>query len=62
MPPLPKRKISSQRQGKRRAAQRINLPTLVRCQNCGQLKFPSYACPNCSPYKSLKKAKNEKSK
>lgn len=55
MPPLPKRKISSRRQGKRRAAQKIKLPNLVPCPFCGQLKKPHYACPNCQNYQ-----KNEK--
>jgi len=50
MPPLPKRKISSRRQGKRRAAKRLSLPTLVSCPNCGQLKKPHQICPNCGSY------------
>jgi len=60
MPPLPKRRISSQRQGKRRAAQRLKLPNLVVCQNCNQLKKPYQACPNCGAYKPVEsKVKNE---
>jgi len=55
MPPLPKRKISSQRQGKRRAVQRVVLPNLVRCPSCGQFKKSHQACPNCGTYKPNQK-------
>ncbi|MGB9706999.1 MAG: 50S ribosomal protein L32 [Microgenomates group bacterium] len=47
MPPLPKRKISSRRQGKRRAAKNLKLPTLIPCPKCGQLKKPHQECPYC---------------
>lgn len=57
MPPVPKRKISSRRQGKRRAAKRIKIPNLVPCPSCGQLKKPHFVCPNCQNYQH----KNEKS-
>jgi len=57
MPPVPKRKISSQRQGKRRKNQKISLPNLVPCPNCNQLKKPHQVCPNCNTYKQ--KQKNE---
>ncbi|MGB9911070.1 MAG: 50S ribosomal protein L32 [Microgenomates group bacterium] len=50
MPPLPKRKISSRRQGKRRATHKITLPNLVTCPECGQLKKPHFVCPNCGTY------------
>jgi len=60
MPPLPKRKISSQRQGKRRKNHKVILPNLVACPNCGQLKKPHQACPNCGTYKQ--EQKNEVSK
>ena len=60
MPPLPKRKISSQRQGKRRSNQKVSLPNLIPCPNCGQLKKPHQACSNCGTYKQGQK--NEISK
>jgi large subunit ribosomal protein L32 len=51
MTPLPKRRLSSARQGKRR--QSISLPktTLVKCENCKNLKIPHQVCGNCGTYK-----------
>ncbi|HKZ35718.1 MAG TPA: 50S ribosomal protein L32 [Patescibacteria group bacterium] len=50
MPPQPKRKISRRRKGKRRAAIRLKLATLVTCAHCGQKKQPHQLCPNCGQY------------
>lgn len=50
MAALPKRKISSRRQGKRRAAIKITKPTLVTCPSCQQFKVPHQVCPNCGAY------------
>jgi large subunit ribosomal protein L32 len=47
---LPKRKISKQRRGKRRAMIRLKLINLVICPNCGEKKRPHEACPNCGYY------------
>lgn len=58
---LPKRKISTGRKGRRRAAIKLKLPTLVPCPECGQLKRPHIACPNCGIYKG-KEAIKEKPK
>jgi len=60
MPPLPKRKFSSRRQGKKRATQGVKLLNLVPCPNCGQFKKPHRVCSNCGTYKLDKK--NEVSK
>ena len=51
MTPLQKRRISTARQGKRRQA--ISLPklTLVKCDNCKNLKLPHQVCGNCGTYK-----------
>jgi large subunit ribosomal protein L32 len=56
MTPLPKRRWSTRRQGKRRAAQTAGALTLVKCKNCGQLKQSHTICPNCGFYrgKSIK--------
>jgi len=48
---LPKRKHSTQRKGKRRAAIKLKRPTLVPCPNCGELKKPHQTCPACGKYK-----------
>lgn len=50
MPPQPKRKISTRRQGKRRAAIHLTKPTLVPCPHCHQQKPPHVLCPNCRQY------------
>ncbi|HAF64171.1 TPA: 50S ribosomal protein L32 [Candidatus Beckwithbacteria bacterium] len=50
MPPLPKRRISSRRRGKRRRSQKQSLPNLVKCPHCGQMKSTHVACPNCHRY------------
>lgn len=51
MTPLPKRRLSSQRQGKRR--KHITLPNLAlaKCDNCKNLKIPHRVCSNCGTYK-----------
>ena len=51
MTALPKRKISTRRQGKRRASHQVKLPTLVECRHCHQLKKPHQICPNCGYYR-----------
>jgi large subunit ribosomal protein L32 len=45
---VPKRKVSKERQGKRRAKIKLALPTLTKCQNCGATKLPHHECPECS--------------
>lgn len=47
MTPLPKRRWSTRRQGKRRASIKLTLPKLVKCKNCGQLKKAHTRCANC---------------
>lgn len=50
MAPLPKRRHSSQRGGKRKAAIKLALGTLSKCPQCGGLKLPHRVCPNCGYY------------
>jgi len=50
MPPVPKRRHSTRRQGKRRAKINLKTPVLVPCIQCGELKPPHTACPNCGSY------------
>jgi large subunit ribosomal protein L32 len=51
MTPLPKRRLSSGRQGKRRAATVLKKTTLAKCENCQSLKLPHQVCSNCGTYK-----------
>lgn len=48
MAPLPKRKHSTQRKGKRLASRSISLPKLVTCSNCKQPKLPHKVCKKCN--------------
>lgn len=51
MTPLPKRRLSSARQGKRRKQIVLQSLTLVKCDNCKNLKLPHQVCSNCGTYK-----------
>lgn len=51
MTPLPKRRLSSERQGRRRANQKFNKTVLTKCDNCGSFKVPHEICRNCGTYK-----------
>ena len=66
MVPLPKRKISKARQGKRRHAIKLTLVSLTKCPSCQQPKLPHRVCLNCGSYKDkvvikpkVKKSKKE---
>ncbi|HBD01931.1 TPA: 50S ribosomal protein L32 [Candidatus Collierbacteria bacterium] len=48
MTPLPKRRWSTRRQGKRRASIKLQLPQLTTCKNCGQSKRSHSLCANCN--------------
>lgn len=67
MTPLPKRRHSTRRQGKRDASIRMKLPGLMVCPNCGKSRIPHRACKFCGYYagravviKKIKKAKKAK--
>lgn len=66
MSPLPKRKHSRRRQGKRRQALGLKNITLEACPQCGALKRPHTLCSKCGYYKGslvfLKKEKTESEK
>jgi len=51
MAPLPKRRTSSARQGKRRHNISIKETQLVSCSNCGKLAISHQVCKNCGTYK-----------
>lgn len=48
MAPLPKRKHSTQRKGKRLQSRKASLPKLVECQYCKQPKLPHKVCKKCN--------------
>ncbi|HLE48595.1 MAG TPA: 50S ribosomal protein L32 [Patescibacteria group bacterium] len=51
MTPLPKRRHTRSRSGKRRGNKRAILPQLTKCPSCKKLKLPHKACPYCGFYK-----------
>jgi large subunit ribosomal protein L32 len=50
MPPLPKKKTSKARQGKRRSHLKLTLPALDICSHCHSPKLAHHVCPNCGWY------------
>jgi len=50
MTPLPKRKLSTKRQGKRRESIRLTAPKLDKCKNCGEAVESHKVCRNCGYY------------
>ncbi len=52
MTPLPKRRLSSRRQGKREKANlKVKLLNISRCPKCSKPKLPHKACSYCGFYK-----------
>jgi large subunit ribosomal protein L32 len=51
MPPLPKQKVSRTRRDKRRTHDSLKTSNLVQCSNCGEMRLPHRACPDCGHYK-----------
>lgn len=47
MAPLPKRKHSTRRKGKRLRTRRLGFAKLVECPNCQKLKLPHRVCKHC---------------
>jgi len=66
MTPLPKRRISRARQGKRRASIKLVKQALISCPNCKKPIFAHMVCKFCGYYKSkeivIQKIKAEKKK
>ena len=47
MAPLPKRKHSTGRKGRRMASRVRSLKNTVKCRHCQQQKRPHFLCQNC---------------
>ena len=48
---VPKRKVSSARQNKRRSnVWKLSAPALMKCPQCGEYKTPHRVCGNCGYY------------
>lgn len=50
----PKKRHSTRRKGKRRAAISATLPNLTPCPNCKEMIFRHRVCPKCGFYKGKK--------
>lgn len=48
MAPLPKRKHSTQRKGKRMKTRQEKFQPLVKCKNCGKKKISHRICKHCN--------------
>lgn len=48
---VPKRRMSKSRRDKRRANWKLEVPGLVACPQCRELKMPHRVCSNCGSYK-----------
>jgi len=48
---LPKRKVSKSRRDKRRTHQKLAVPNVQKCPQCGEAKLPHHMCPECGSYK-----------
>lgn len=51
MGPLPKRKLSKGRRGRRRQHDHLQALVLVSCEHCGQMKRAHTVCPHCGYYR-----------
>jgi large subunit ribosomal protein L32 len=50
MAPLPKRRHSTRRGGKRKAAIKLTLTAMAVCKQCGAAYRPHTVCANCGYY------------
>ncbi|MFC4617239.1 50S ribosomal protein L32 [Camelliibacillus cellulosilyticus] len=48
---VPKRRTSTTRKNKRRTHFKLNVPGMVKCDNCGEYKLSHRVCPSCGSYK-----------
>lgn len=51
MPPLPKKKLSKARKGRRRSHDALTMLHLVKCDACGAMRRPHQVCPACGVYR-----------
>jgi len=48
---VPKHKVSKSKRDKRRTHQKTEAPNVSKCPQCGEIKMPHRACPECGTYK-----------
>lgn len=47
---VPKRRTSKSKKLKRRTHQKLTLPNLSECSNCGEMRKNHHVCPSCGHY------------
>lgn len=47
---VPKRRTSKSKKLKRRTHQKLTIPNLNDCPNCGELRKNHHVCPSCGHY------------
>lgn len=47
---VPKRRTSKSKKLKRRTHQKLSMPNLSDCSNCGELRKSHHVCPSCGHY------------
>jgi large subunit ribosomal protein L32 len=48
---VPARRTSTTRKNKRRTHFKLQLPGMVSCPNCGEMKLAHHVCKECGTYK-----------
>ena len=56
---VPKHKVSKSKRDKRRTHQKAAAPNVSKCPQCGEIKLPHRACPECGAYKGRKVAEGK---
>lgn len=54
---VPFTKTSKSRRDKRRTHFKLEVPGMVKCDNCGELKLAHHVCKTCGTYKGREIAK-----
>lgn len=62
MAPLPKRRHSTRRGGKRKASIKLSSIGLAKCPNCGVLRAPHLVCKSCGFYNGKETVKKKAAK
>ena len=59
---LPKGKISKARKNSRRANWKLEMPAIVECPQCHQMKLSHRVCKNCGYYNGVQVVSKEEKK
>lgn len=50
---VPKMKVSRARGRKRRTHYKLNMPSIVACPKCREMRLAHHVCKNCGTYKGV---------